>query len=554
MRIVPHPIRRRVHDESGYTLIFAIVVMFVSSLLITAALASTSGDIHLTRTYTSQQKAYFAAQAGIQVYEYHLSVEPNYWLSCPKTSSTVAVPGTTEETYKYETMPSSSQTTCKANEQLTIVESASSANGTFRIKSIGESGGVKRSIVATLKHPGFLNYVFLSNYEVEDPATLPEEPKECAHYLKEREKLGVTSKCPGVPFVPGDQINGPFHTNDATSICVGGGEGGAAPVFGRNSKDKIEMNEGKYGYQFDALCEKTPNPTMNGTYSENGETLTPPPTDEELLKQATPEYTFDGRTVIELKKTKLEVWTAKKPGGEEKAFPSNGIIYVENEGSCGVKYSPFKGDVDYGKERATCGDVYVKGEYTASLTIGSAEDVIVIGNIETEHESSGKPTGVATLGLIAENFVRVFHPVKCNLSSCKNERSATEPGGTCEEVNQEPKEGPPEEWGWSGFGAKSGWGSQKNLTIDAAILSTDHSFIVDNFLCGTSLGTLTVWGAIAQNFRGRVCCAKTIKPGSGYSKDYNYDERLKTIQPPSFLTPTATGGWTIERETEGLPD
>jgi Tfp pilus assembly protein PilX len=550
MRIVPRSIRRRAQDEGGYTLIFAIVVMLVSSMLITAALASTSGDIRLTRTYTSQQKAYFAAQAGIQVYEYHLSVEPNYWLSCPKTSSAVGVPGTSDETYKYETVPATSHATCKANEQVTIIEASSSANGTFRIKSVGESGGVKRSIVATLKHPGFLDYVFLSNYEVEDPSTIPGEPSECAHYLKEREKLGVTSKCPPVPFVPEDQLNGPFHTNDAASVCSGGGEGGAAPSFGRSSSDSIEMNGGHYAYpsSFDPFCGNSP--TIKGTFTEKGATLTPPETDTELLEQA--EYRFEGRTVIELKKNKLKVWTAKIPGGEEKAFPANGVIYVENEGSCPIKYSPFSGDTDY-KEDAKCGDVYIKGEYTASLTVGSAEDVIVIGNIETEHESSGKPTGAATLGLIAQNFVRVFHPVKCS-SFCKNEREVSAPGGTCNYSNQSAKEGPPEEWGWSGFGAKSGWGSQENLTIDAAILSTSHSFIVDNFLCGSSLGTLTIWGAIAQNFRGRVCCAKTIKPGTGYVKDYNYDERLKTIQPPSFLTPTATSGWTIERETEGLPD
>lgn len=549
MRIVPSPFIRRLQDESGYTLVFAIVVMFVSSLLVTAALASTSGDISLTRTYTSQQKAYFAAQAGIQVYEYHLSVEPNYWLSCPKTSSAETVAGTTDETYEYETMPSTKYKTCKANEQVTIIESAASANGTFRIKSIGESGGIKRSIVATLDHPGFLNYVFLSNYEVEDPATLPEEPTECAHYLKERESLKVTGKCPDVPFVPGDELNGPFHTNDAAAVCSGGGEGGSAPSFGRTSKDSIEMNGGHYKYTFDPFCGNEP--TMKGTLTEKGATLTPPETDVELLEQAG--YKFKGRTVVELNKNKLKVWDNEHPEGEEKEFPSNGVIYVENEGSCPIKYSPFSADEDY-KNDDQCGDVYVKGEYTASLTIGSAEDIIAVGNILTEHESSGEPTGAATLGLIAQNFVRVFHPVKCNRAPCSNERDSNEPGGKCTYENQKKGEGPPEEWGWSGFEKGSGWGSQENIKIDAAILSTSHSFIVDNFLCGSNLGTLTVWGAIAQNFRGRVCCASTIKPGTGYAKDYNYDERLKTIQPPSFLTPTSTSGWTIERETEGLPD
>ena len=44
----------------------------------------------------------------------------------------------------------------------------------------------------------------------------------------------------------------------------------------------------------------------------------------------------------------------------------------------------------------------------------------------------------------------------------------------------------------------------KTSTIDAAILAINHSFIVDNYDCGSPLGTLTVNGAIAQKYRGAV--------------------------------------------------
>ena len=88
-------------------------------------------------------------------------------------------------------------------------------------------------------------------------------------------------------------------------------------------------------------------------------------------------------------------------------------------------------------------------------------------------------------------------------------------------------------------------GSPTGMIVDAAILSTKHSWIVDNYLCGNTLGTLTVWGSIAEFWRGPV--------GSGThgyaSKDYTYDERLQTNQPPSFLSPTTTGAWKVERET-----
>ena len=83
--------------------------------------------------------------------------------------------------------------------------------------------------------------------------------------------------------------------------------------------------------------------------------------------------------------------------------------------------------------------------------------------------------------------------------------------------------------------------------IDAAILSTKNSFIVDNFSCGASLGELIVWGAIAQFWRGRV--TKGIGEAGYPEKNYNYDERLATKQPPNFLSPNSSGGWELERET-----
>ena len=60
---------------------------------------------------------------------------------------------------------------------------------------------------------------------------------------------------------------------------------------------------------------------------------------------------------------------------------------------------------------------------------------------------------------------------------------------------------------------------------------------LDNFSCGGPLGEITIWGSIAENFRGRVTCCGA---GGIYIKNYKYDERLKTIQPPDFLAPSST--------------
>ena len=90
------------------------------------------------------------------------------------------------------------------------------------------------------------------------------------------------------------------------------------------------------------------------------------------------------------------------------------------------------------------------------------------------------------------------------------------------------------------------WGSLENPVIDAAILSTKHSWIVDNYKCGEQLGKLNVWGSIAQFWRGPV--GTSGNSGTGYIKNYNYDQRLATQQPPNFLSPSSTS-WKLSRET-----
>ncbi len=523
-------------------MVFAMIVLLISSLLVAAALAAATEDTKLTRTYISQQKAYFAAVSGIQRFKYQLNANPNYWTNCPRipekeAEPAIKVPGTTDETYTVKTLHSEGHTQkeCEEKKQPAIVEAASSASGTFRVEATGASGGKERSLVATFKHPGFLNYVFLSNFEVEDPSTITPVPTNCAHYYKERSEKGWVGECPDIPWIGPDKLNGPFHTNDAAALCSVFGE---SPTFGRSKEDVIEMNTAPGHYASSTFgCGNGIN--MVGTYVTTGATLLPPETNNELLLAAGVKY--KGRTVIELKEGSPNKMVVTTWNFGTKAFstsaaqdvPENGVIYVENEGACPLKYSPFTYDKLYEEEEkepgVKCGDLYVKGKYTESLTLASQNDIIINGNLETTHEGSGKPTGAATLGLIANNFVRLYHSVT---TGTENTRTA------CNAENQ------------SSVQDSRKWGALNEPVIDAAILSTTHSWIVDNFACGNngggSLGNLTVWGAIAQFWRGRV--TRTYQ-GVPYAKDYNYDSRLATNQPPNFLAPTSNGSWKMTRET-----
>jgi hypothetical protein len=80
------------------------------------------------------------------------------------------------------------------------------------------------------------------------------------------------------------------------------------------------------------------------------------------------------------------------------------------------------------------------------------------------------------------------------------------------------------------------------------MLATQHSLIVDNSGCGAGLGNLNIYGAIGQNYRGVV----GRSGGAGYVKNYEYDDRLATSEPPYFLTPLKAG-WKIVRQTAQSP-
>jgi hypothetical protein len=419
--------------EEGFTMLFALLALFVGALLVAAAFSAANGDVKLTKQANLQARAYYAAVAGVERYQYQLTANPNYWIECPKTSEAKTVPGTTDETYTYKTLGSAGAPTgCTANKQTSILETSGNANGTFRILSTGVvtygSKKIERQIVATFAHPTFTKYVYESNYELEDPANFEPEPTECEHYYGYRsthsnaKKEKLTEACPPIEFAPEDEVKGPMHTNDASAVCS---EGSNKPVFGRNSEDSIEMVEGHYAYP-NGSCGNSPE--IVGKYTEGGATLLPPETDSELLESAG--YKFNGRTIIKLKSgtpNTMEVTVLEngKPATTTKVFPTNGVVYVQNSTSgCGLKYTPFDSDTVHD---TGCGNVYVSGTYSESLTIASSNDVIINGNLTTTSGSEGgEPSGGATVGLIAENFVRLYHPVKTGYTT-KNVEPESEP-------------------------------------------------------------------------------------------------------------------------------
>jgi len=219
-------------------------------------------------------------------------------------------------------------------------------------------------------------------------------------------------------------------------------------------------------------CSGTPN--FVGPFATNAPVLTPPTTNGSLKTFAGPSYTYTGQTSITLSGNTMSI-----NGGAFVAVPSGGVVYVQN-GACTSSYSPFT--VTY-PTSSGCGNaiVHSNGTYSGQLTIAAENDVIIDGDIKRASSSAD------LLGLVANNFIRVKHPVcpSTNLGCTSGTITSETAKGSCN----------------SGV---NGTGSNSNIQIDAALLAIAHSFIVDHYDCGGSLGTLQVNGAIAQKFRGAV--------------------------------------------------
>ena len=514
---------RRATDERGFTMVVTMGVLMVSSLLLVAAFTATDGDTSVVRNDLDQKKAYYAAQAAISNYAFHLNQDVSYWKYC-YTSATqggrspapggpsapanrVQVPGSADESYSWVPLAASTAPappTCDPlNPVPTMLESGQAANGTFRIQATGYSRNVSRTIVSTFRRKGFLNYVYYTQYETLDPATYyPANPPDCAHPYGQRPQ-----SCGSINFTTGDAINGPMHSEDSLSIC-------GNPTFGRNSRDAIETVPTPGHYAGPGGCSDYFLAGVRGTFKAPANSVIPPPNNGELLATAqSGGWTFTGTTHIVLNGATMTV--TKSDGTTQTGWPTNGVIYVSSDPQrpCPAAYTPY--NVDY-TANPGCGNVFISGNYTTPLTVASDNDVIIRGDLTTTVDGSGRPTTNALLGLVSNNFVRVYHPV-----SARGAPSAFQ-CGSAQNTDTSPN------------------------TIYAAILAVKHSFIVDNYDCGAALGTLNVYGAIAQIFRGTV---GTSGAGTGYLKNYGYDDRLASEEPPFFLNPVQAA-WLVGRETE----
>jgi hypothetical protein len=511
MRSTHNMIRRaryRLSAEHGFTMVLALGVLLVTSLLLTAVFFALQGEVQSGTSDLAAKRAYAAATAGVNAYLYQLNQNPNYWNTCSNdTQSTpVTVPGSSDgASYTYAPIYANGNTGCTSNVINSLIDNNT---GTIRMVFTGKAGTrpvMTRAVVVSFRMNSPLDFLWYTHFEAVDNG-IPGYADCGVFYRNNRDP-----NC-NIVWVSQDAMNGPTYTDDQYLINTG-----ASPTFGRQPGDLIESSAP--GTQTKDVCSGSicQNAVFKGTRVENAKPVPTPSDNSELLTDAQ-NYgkVFSGTTTIVLngannKATVTSCVAANScvtaPQVDLTQYP---IIYVSNAPGCTPPaYTPFVNSYPMDPTNSyfvgCAGDVFVKGTYTTPLTIGAANNVVINGNLTTNNDGQGNPTGSATLGLVANEFVRVMH-------GCAS--------------NQLP-----------------------NLSINAAILALNHSFIVDNWNCGGAIGTLNVHGAIAQYFRGPV--GQPNGNGgilNGYAKSYNYDDRLANILPP-YLFDISNSGWHISRET-----
>jgi hypothetical protein len=549
-------LRARLRREDGFTMLIVVGVMATVMITAGVVLSDVQGDFKPGRKDEDRKVAYAAAEAGIADYQARLESNPSYWSQCVAagnpalgnvgTKNYVNLPGSSAQ-YAIELLPTAGHSACSTSDSSSIINGA----GEFRIRVTGRPRAgdtTVRQIVATFRPKGFLNYIYYTDFETRDPKLFQYEiggqtttssqgdlitwaTNNCgAKYWPDRASLVwrgyiggdyTALGCSEIQFAPGDVVAGPFHTNDQIMVCEN-------PSFGRKPSDAVEIAGGSPGWR-NAGCASSTRPKVNALPGSSGATNPNvgtwtiasqrdfPPSNATLHDDAGANYRFKGPTTITLNGANMTV-TGKREDGTQLTNQSmsipEGVVYVSDDSAAGScpgyePLAPYNGSTSGTTPtgRPGCGDLFISGSYSQNVTFASGNDIVVTGDLKRSSDAW-------MLGLIPDKFARVYHP-----------------------VNR----------GWSCSNAS---GTMTNVTIDAAILALTHSFTVDAYECGGKLGTLTVRGAIAQKYRGPVGTGGGS--GTGYTKDYQYDQRLALRSPPRFMNPVQPA-WALAKRTEQIP-
>lgn len=566
--------RHSQQGDEGVALITVIGILFMVTALLLTALAVAMNNLKPTREDQDAKAAIAAAQAGLDDYQSRLTNSANYGTldedaTNPAMNGGATIPGSVNgATYKYKVLQTSVQ----------------SPDGNVKVEATGTVKGESRTFVATFSPLGFLDYVYLTDLEDMSVTYSGKTDTACTlhWWASPVRRANNNTLCREIGFAPGDTLSGKVHTNDTPMLngqgvkfndVVSGGvtlaEGGATTNTTPNgvacAANNCYRDSGQWpsSYPYNAS-------TFSGKYLLKHSGVINIPTGNEQLKEvakASGCY-FTGATHIGFNGTSMKVFSpattdstcgfnaSNRNTTQTIPVPDREVIYVDGTTTCTqasqtnaaqltqvtgqagtsyplateettkvsnvandvrARYNPVSGggSTPSNGTAYSCfdGTAYVGGTLDGQITIGTSQDIIVTHDLVYANKTN---TSNDVLGLIPTHTVWVYHPVR----------------------------------GLAGAGAG---GVNLDTTpvreINAAVLTLNDSFFVQNYDTGPSMSNLKVVGSLAQKYRGTVGSGNP-PTNTGYIKDYNYDVRFKNgIKPPHFLAPIDSP-WTIDKVEE----
>ena len=390
-------------------------------------------------------------------------------------------------------------------------------------------------------------------------ATRPEIKDSKGKVTQKREAvtIGLVRSC-DILFGKDDAVRGPMHTNDAIYLQ----EGALFQGKVTSSWPSTATPPGVSSKLWRPWGSAGAKPSTKGVKPVYADQLALPPNNQDLRRNADVSEggrgcVFHGPTRITfLDDGKLRVHSPATKGGPAECGggklknpavvdgPTNGVLYVDPDttttGTCpdGGQVL-YRGAADIGfpevdrvtgrKDMGTydCreGIAFVGGKVSGRFTVGTAGRVVVVDDLEYV----GGPSGGDVLGLVANNNVEVYHPVFCAVT--------LPPGEWCAEDDRANVRSDQVDALQDAERVVPGADVVPGVLISAAILSVNRSFQVQNYDAGAPLRDLKVYGGIYQRHRGTVARGGGGTTGTGYEKDYRYDDRLPFLPPPFFLMP-----------------
>ena len=540
-------------DDRGVALIAVIGLGVVMMLLIATGLSVAVSGLRQADSSQDTSGATDAAYAGVQDYLARINLNSTY-VRYGNTSakfsqtSTVTMPATQNKAFllgpsaaDWATVPGSGGASRFRYE---VDSSTFATSGVLRLRSTGVVGDSVRTIVASFRVRGFVDYTYFTDYEIQDPQISGVDAATCVKHAWE----GRSSACPTIQFGARDNLNGRVHSNDTMVICGATFTGTVTtanpntPLYSTSGctstsanvpisrAAQLPMPSTNTSMRTDARCLYT-GPTRI-TYTSDGYMNVVSPWTVNTVGPAatcgdvTALRSTGGARVAQLDSDLLYVqsvpgevgnpnyWAAAaKPTGvtcldanANATTDGNGPGWSFTTAGTTIRYplageypaSNWKSGVQWSTTTPAYGcrngDLYVQGRVATATTAASENYVYVTGDIITPDRTKN------VLGLVGQNAVLVYNPLNVGNQSLI--------GGTDRE-------------------------------IDAAMLSVAHTFQVQNYDDGPARGTLTVFGSIAQKFRGTVATLSGTTLSTGYAKAYSYNPLLAQISPPKFLSPSA---------------